>query len=74
MEIQQLQANLLSSLSEEVHNLEKTVSLDKIAALFEHKTKGVSHHISGTLQTHFQKQNEWLMNIVKYPEKTESTV
>ncbi len=64
MEIQQLQANLLSSLSEEVHNLEKTISLDKIAAIFENKTKGVSHHLSGALQTHFQKQNEWLQNLL----------
>jgi hypothetical protein len=74
MEIQQLQANLLSSLSEEVHNLEKTVSLDKISAVFEHKTKGVFHHISGTLQTHFQQQNEWLRNILKNPAEIESSI
>lgn len=73
MELQKLQENLLSTLSAKVHNLERNISLDKISALFEDNTKGVSHHLSGVLQAHFQEQNEWLRNIVKYPIETESS-
>ena len=70
IEIQQLQNNLLSTLTEEVHHLEKNIALDKITALFEHKTKGIAHQMEEALKMHFEQQNEWLMTLMKRSTET----
>lgn len=65
LELQDLQASLLRTVSEDVKNLEKGYALDKLQLLLEEQTQLVSKHLQSYIQAQFQQQNELLLHYVK---------